>query len=188
MLFYSCQEPPKTTNTQIATPYLNSKTLDLKYFELKNAQLFYNNMPYSGLYYTYHKNDSLKSIENYTNGKKHQTYTSYYPSGEKHTERYYTNGLKTGVHCGWWPDKSPKFIYHFNTLGQYHGTVKEWYTTGHPATAFNYTNGREQGVQKAWKTDGRIKANYDVIGTERFGLIGLKRCYTVKKGLNNVSK
>ena len=30
-----------------------------------------------------------------------------------------------------------------------------------------------------WKDDGTIKANYEVVNGERFGLIGLKKCYTV---------
>jgi antitoxin component YwqK of YwqJK toxin-antitoxin module len=40
-------------------------------------------------------------------------------------------------------------------------------------------NGKEEGTQKAFKSDGRIKANYTVINGERFGLIGMKRCFTV---------
>ena len=30
-----------------------------------------------------------------------------------------------------------------------------------------------------WKYDGTIQANYEVVNRDRFGLIGLKKCYTV---------
>ena len=30
-----------------------------------------------------------------------------------------------------------------------------------------------------WDLDGNIKANYEVINGERYGLIGLKKCFTI---------
>ena len=30
-----------------------------------------------------------------------------------------------------------------------------------------------------WDLNGNIKANYEVINGERYGLIGLKKCFTV---------
>ena len=40
---------------------------------------------------------------------------------------------------------------------------------------FNYINSKETGSQKLWYETGKIKANYEVINGERFGLIGLKK-------------
>ena len=45
--------------------------------------------------------------------------------------------------------------------------------------SFHYKNGKEVGSQRLWKADGSIKANYEVVGGERFGLIGLKKCYNM---------
>lgn len=45
--------------------------------------------------------------------------------------------------------------------------------------SFNYENGNENGRQQLWKVDGTIKANYEVVHSERFGLIGLKKCNNV---------
>ena len=47
--------------------------------------------------------------------------------------------------------------------------------------SFNYINGKEAGKQLLLKSNGNIKANYEVVNGERFGLIGLKKCYTVTK-------
>ena len=44
---------------------------------------------------------------------------------------------------------------------------------------FNYVDGKEEGSQKMWQINGKIRANYHVKNGERFGLIGLKKCYTV---------
>ena len=52
---------------------------------------------------------------------------------------------------------------------------------------FNYKKGKESGSQRLWKTDGSIKANYDVVNGERFGLIGLKKCYQVTVGNDTVN-
>jgi antitoxin component YwqK of YwqJK toxin-antitoxin module len=51
---------------------------------------------------------------------------------------------------------------------------------------FNYKNGKETGSQRLWKPDGSIKANYEVVNGERFGLIGLKKCYTVTVDKNEI--
>ena len=71
------------------------------------------------------------------------------------------------------------FEYHFNKKGEFHGIVKEWYKSGQIFRDFNYFAGKELGRQRMWKYDGTIKANYEVVNRDRFGLIGLKKCYTV---------
>ena len=67
----------------------------------------------------------------------------------------------------------------FNEKGEFHGVVKEWYKSGQIFRDFNYAEGKELGSQRMWKNDGTLKANYEVVNGERFGLIGLKKCYTV---------
>ena len=69
----------------------------------------------------------------------------------------------------------------------YHGNVKEWYSNGQLYRDFNFNNGKEVGSQKLWKLDGTIKANYEVVKGERFGLIGLKKCYQVSVGSDEIN-
>lgn len=121
----------------------------------------------------------------YQNGLKHGTEKRWHVNGVQTQERFYTKGVKTGLHKGWWPSGSEKFSYQFNDHGEHHGKLIEWYENGDTFQRFNYVNGKEEGAQKMWKSDGRIRANYVVKDGERYGLIGLKRCYTLEKDRKN---
>lgn len=147
--------------------------------ELKNGILFFNNSPFTGNLVAKYENGKLKSDTQYLAGRKHGYEKHYYTNEALSVERFYTKGVKTGTHKGLWKDATPKFEYHFNEKGEYDGIVKEWYKTGQLYRFFNYENGKELGSQRLWKLDGNIKANYEVVNGERFGLIGLKKCYTV---------
>lgn len=103
----------------------------------------------------------------------------YYPNGQLSTQRWYCFDVKVGLHLGYWESGLPKFKYEIDEFGRYHGEVKEWYASGQLYKHFNYSEGQEVGRQQMWKSDGRIKANYEIKNGEKFGLIGLKRCYTV---------
>lgn len=156
--------------------------------DINNGALYYKGVPYSGVYIVKFKNDSIKSKSQYFKGKKEGYANKWYADGEKYEQRYYSNGYKVGKHIGWWNSGIKKFVYHFNELGQYQGSLTEWYGNGQVFREFNYVNGRESGAQKAWKANGSIKANYEVVNGERFGLIGLKKCFTVKKGQDKVTR
>ena len=94
-------------------------------------------------------------------------------------ERQYYNGVKVGLHRGWWENKNLKYRYFFSNNGKYNGKVEEGYVNGQKLKEFNYSKGLEKGKQKLWDLDGNIKANYEVINGERYGLIGLKKCFTI---------
>ncbi|OED42978.1 hypothetical protein AB832_02775, partial [Flavobacteriaceae bacterium (ex Bugula neritina AB1)] len=129
----------------------------------------------------YHKNNQIKSKVPYNRGRKEGIERSFYDRGEKNTIRTFSKGVKIGIHRGWWRDGTPKFQYHFDEQGNYNGSVKEWYRNGQLFKIFNYIHGKESGKQQMYKPSGAIRANYEVINGERYGLIGLKKCYTVKK-------
>ncbi len=139
----------------------------------------YNNEPFVGQLELHHDSGKIKSTVNYDKGKKEGLETIWHYNNSIASKRFYTNGLKTGIHEGWWDNGNPKFVYHFNDKGEYNGNVKEWYETGLLFRDFNYLNSKEAGSQKLWYETGKIKANYEVINGERFGLIGLKKCYQV---------
>ncbi|AUP81695.1 hypothetical protein C1H87_19575 [Flavivirga eckloniae] len=147
--------------------------------KLNNGILLYKGLPFTGNVQTYYVGRNLKSDIEYVDGKKEGYEKHWFENGSKSIERYYTKGLKSGVHKAWWNNTILKFEYHFNEKGYYHGIVKEWYKTRRLFKSFNYVNGKEVGRQRLWKADGTIKANYEVVNGERFGLIGLKKCYTV---------
>lgn len=147
--------------------------------QLDNGIMLYNQKPYSGNIKDYYNNGNLKSDIEYVNGRKHGIEKQWFLNSKLAIERHYTKGIKTGIHKGWWENGTQKFEYYFNTKGMYNGIHKEWYTSGQIYRDFNYINGQEVGKQRLYKNNGKIKANYEVVNGERFGLIGLKKCKTV---------
>lgn len=154
-----------------------------KQLQLNNGVLFYNNMPFSGLLKSFDKINQTKNRVYYLDGKKDGEERNLFQNDSLAVLRFYKNGLKVGVHKSWRENGQQKFEYPYNNQGVYHGTIKEWYANGQLVREFNYVNGKESGTQKMWLHNGNIRANYTVINGERFGLIGLKKCYSVK--INN---
>lgn len=150
-----------------------------KDLELVNGILELNKVPFSGILTTHFYNGNLNYEICYLNGKKDGREKHWFENGSLAQERFYINGFKSGIHRAWWDSQHPKFVYHFNDKGEFNGEVKEWYRSGRLYMSFNYENGKEVGSQKLWKSDGTIKANYEVVNGERFGLIGLKKCYNI---------
>ncbi|WP_242157736.1 toxin-antitoxin system YwqK family antitoxin [Aestuariivivens sediminis] len=174
---FSCRD-----NTSLS--YVDASNGGLK---LENGVLFYHKKPYTGHLVSKYLDESPKSDIEYKDGRKIGFERHWYSDGRLSEERHYTKGIKTGIHKSWWKDGRPKFEYHFNEKGEFHGVVKEWYKSGRLYRYFNYTRGQEDGPQHLWKSDGTIKANYHVVHGERFGLIGLKKCYTVKGGQDELN-
>ncbi|MEP5340414.1 MAG: hypothetical protein ABJL44_06055 [Algibacter sp.] len=160
-------------------PSIQSVNKDLV---LVNGVLELNKVPFSGRLISNFFNGNLKSEMFYKDGKKNGSEKYWLENGDLAQERFYTNGLKTGIHSAWWNLETPKFVYHFNNQGEFDGEVKEWYRSGQLYMHFNYKKGKESGSQRLWKIDGSVKANYEVVNGERFGLIGLKKCYQVTTG------
>ena len=159
---------------------------DIEYFikgeiktELLNGVLFLNNKPFKGILLSYHENGTKKSEIRYKKGKKYGIEKKWYKDGKIRMERQYFNGIKINIHKGWWDNEKLKYRYVFDNNGRYNGKVEEWYVNGQKLREFNYTEGLENGKQKLWDLDGDIKANYEVINGERYGLIGLKKCFTI---------
>lgn len=146
---------------------------------LDNGVLYHQEAMFNGVLVSYFENGNLKSRVPYKNGRKNGREEQWYANGNQAIERFYEQGVKVDIHQGWYTNGQQQFEYHFDQEGRYHGLHKEWYQTGQLAKNFNFTNGKEDGHQRLWKPDGSIKANFKVRNSERFGLIGLKKCNTV---------
>ena len=157
-----------------------------KNLNLQNGILSYNDSPFRGTIVSYHEAGNLKYSAEYLDGQKHGQERKWYSNESLAEERFYTNGRKSGIHIAFWPNGNKKFVYHFNTIGEYNGNVKEWFKTGELMRDFNYISGKESGSQRMWNVDKSIRANYEVVNGERFGLIGLKKCYQVTVGSNEI--
>ncbi len=169
-LLFSCS---KETEIEQIVKY------DEENFQLKQGVLFYNNLPLTGKLITNNKKSGLQSEVQYKKGKKEGEEIVKYADGKLYEQRFYEKGIKTGIHKGWWNNGNIRFEYHFNNGGEYNGEVKEWYTNGQLMKFFHFINGKEKGSQKMWQSNGKIRANYVAKNGDRFGLIGLKKCYLV---------
>ena len=176
IIFSSCSRTEKFDKLDISNEALL----------LTNGVLYYKDSPFTGRIVSYNDESRFKSEAKYENGKKHGYEKQWLYNGHLIMNRYYVKGQKAGIHKAWWESGNLKFEYHFNNKGEYNGPVKEWYKSGQIFRDFNYDDGKEVGSQKMWKLDGSIKANYEVVNGERFGLIGLKKCYQVTVGSADV--
>ncbi|CAM1370403.1 conserved hypothetical protein [Tenacibaculum xiamenense] len=148
-------------------------------FSLINGVLFFQNEEFSGKLSSYDPVNYTSILSEYCNGRKNGSEIKKYENEELAEERFYKEGVKVGIHKGWWKNGNKKFEYHFNTSGEYDGEVKDWYKNGQMFKFFNYSNGREEGAQKMWQPDGKIRANFVTKNGERYGVIGLKKCYSL---------
>lgn len=148
--------------------------------QIVNGVLYYNNAPFNGIIKSFNAVNQTKNSANYVSGKKEGAERKLYINDSLAELRFYKRGLKVGIHKSWRENGQQKFEYPYNEVGVYHGAIREWYPNGQLVREFNYENGKESGTQKMWLANGNIRANYTVINGERFGLIGLKKCYSVK--------
>lgn len=155
--------------------------------KLVNGVLNYKGKPFSGHLVSYYEGVKPKQKVHYSNGRKNGVEKQWNIDGVLIEKRTYVKGRKSGIHQGWWDSNKLKFEYTFNNVGMYNGSVKEWYENGQLYRSFNYIEGKEIASQRLWKPDGSIKANYEVVNGERFGLIGLKKCYRVTVGSDEVN-
>ncbi len=155
------------------------KNLSNVNFTVINGVLFFHKTPYSGIINEYYSDKKLKTKSQYFEGRREGYYKGWYTNGNKWFERTYKKGIKRGIHLGWYENEVKMFVYHFNKNGEYHGEIKEWYSNKQLLKVFNYVDGKEEGSQKMWQENGKIRANFVVKNGERFGLIGLKKCYSV---------
>lgn len=188
VVFTSCNQEKQEvktsiSNNEIIIPTLEKNKTDIN-FKLENGILLYENKPFSGIVNEFHLNDSLKTTSQYYQGKRQGYFRGFYDNGKKTFERLYTNGLKSGNHKGWFKNGNLMFDYQFNNLGSYHGEVKDWFENGNLQKHFNFVEGKEFGSQKMWDVKGKIIANFHTVNGERHGLIGLKKCISVKTKKN----
>jgi len=172
LFFLSCNERVEENGI-----ILNAENLK---FKINNGIVLYNDVPFSGIIKSFDEVNQTNNSTVYVDGKKDGVEEKRFLNEAIAEQRFYTDGLKSGIHKSWWKNGVLKFEYHFDNKGFYNGTVKDWYQNGQLVKEFNYVNGKEKGRQKMWLINGNIQANYTLVNGDRFGLIGLKKCFTVK--------
>lgn len=111
-------------------------------------------------------------IESYTqkksDGKKHGTFISYFPSGEKNEETQYDNGKINGT----------QFFYHKNGKisesvnyvdGTHEGAFKKYFESGELEQEGNFSDGAMNGELKVYYPNGKLKEVVILKNNDEFG-------------------
>ena len=168
---FSCIREPKIKKEKV---FFNKN-----HFSLIKGVLYYKNETFTGILEEVDSINKTRNFTSYNKGQKHGIAAKFYFDDATAEERLYSEGKKVGIHKGWYPNGQLKFEFYFNPKGEYHGSVTSWYKNGQKVKAFNYVNGKEEGSQKMWQPDGTLRANFVTKNGERYGLIGLKKCYSI---------
>ncbi len=146
--------------------------------KLVNGIWYYADTMFSGHVHAFHENGNMQRMQGYYKGKEEGLLVTWFPDGQKESERYFAAGEKEGVHKGWWENGKLRFEYHFSN-GQYDGDFREWSVNGTIAKHIEYKDGNEiRG--KAWRENGKIYMSFEMKGSRRYGLMNAKPCYTLR--------
>ena len=175
LFLMSCTVHREPGNLVISTIAVESTDTSLHFI---NGYLYRGARLFSGIINEHYKNDTLYHSTSYVAGKEEGWMYTYFPEGNISEKRYYHHGEKDSVHMGWWPNRKPRFEYHF-TSGLYNGDFKEWYSEGENYKHLHYINGKEDWG-KGWRQNGKVYMNFIVKNGRRYGLENSNLCYTVK--------
>ena len=173
---FSCDKTVET-NESI---FVNADSIKLK---ASKGVSYYKGTPFTGTAFTLGENqkDTL-SFKKYLSGKKHGTWTSFYPDKSLREKRVYVNGSKEGQHVRYWPDGKIRLLFHLKS-DEYNGNSKTWNRAGMLISDRNFLNGHENGAQRVWYDNGKIKSNFIIKNNRRYGLLGTKNCINVSDSL-----
>ena len=83
----------------------------------------------------------------------------YYPNNQLKSLREYSGGKKYGKHKGWWENGNQQYEYYFDN-DQNIGKHIQWHSNGEVFIVKNFENGVESGEQKAWDQNGNLMYKY----------------------------
>jgi antitoxin component YwqK of YwqJK toxin-antitoxin module len=150
---------------------------------ISDGILVWNQQPFTGIIYSLDSltKDTLE-IVCFKEGKEEGEWKQFYSGGKLKERRYFKDGKKVGLLASWWPNGNRKWAYHFKD-GEYEGECKEWNPAGLLVKRMHYVNGYEEGLQQFYYDNGKVKANYTMIGGRRYGLLGTKNCVNVSDSI-----
>lgn len=147
--------------------------------QLINGVYHLGGKPFSGFIKEKFKNDTIKSVGSYINGKQQGKTITFFPNGKIDTERNYKDGKAFGKHIGYWENGHQKFDFiYINDKRE--GLQKQWYESGLKYAFLTFKNDQEDGMQKAWRENGKPYINYQAKEGHRYGLQKSNLCYTLR--------
>ena len=161
---------PKIPNIII---FKNDSTL-----KLLNGVYHLGDKPFSGFIKEHYKNDTIKSIQSYLNGKLQGKTKTFFSNGKLDTERDFKKGKAYGKHLGFWENGNKKFEFTYY-YDKREGLQKQWYENGKPYVYLTFKDDKEDGMQKGWRENGKVFINYEAKDGVRYGLQKSNLCYTL---------
>lgn len=176
LLFLGCETTKTEINIEISNPSLN----------LFSSTVLYKDSPLDGKVFSLFGGsiDTL-SLQYYKEGLKNGVWKKYYKNGALREKRIYKMGEKEGDYVGFYEDGSINFIFQFYN-NEYNGKNRVWSKNGLLIEESNFINGYESGSQKRWYLNGKIKSNYVIKNSRRFGLLGTQNCRNVSKKFDTI--
>ena len=107
----------------------------------------------------------------------------YYPNNQLKSLREYSGGKKYGKHKGWWENGNQKYEYYFKN-DQNVGQHMQWHSNGQLFVVKNFKNGVEEGEQKAWDQNGNLMYKYIYHEGRKYGIQGSIVC----NGMNELAE
>ena len=169
----SCQSGQWQKTAAVAVP---KAALELR----ANEGLYYHNdQPFTGTAELKDVHGQLIAQEQFTEGKRHGTYTKWYGSGLMSYQAHYKAGRLHGQAHSWWSNGQLRSASYFEQ-GVAEGTQRQWYSSGALFKEMNLLNGKEHGLQRAWRENGKIYNNYEAKNGRIFGLKRANLCFELK--------
>ena len=106
----------------------------------------------------------------------------YYPNNQLKSLREYSGGKKYGKHKGWWENGNQQYEYYFDN-DQNIGKHIKWNSNGEVFIVKNFENGVESGEQKAWDQNGNLMYKYIYHEGRKYGIQGSIIC----NGMNELA-
>jgi len=101
-----------------------------------------------------HANGNLKRKINFSHGKLHESYTTWFENGQKQMEVNYQLGLRHGASREWYQTGQLKEQSNYID-GSVNGKYEGWHENGHKKFEANYSNGQLDGSAYRWADNGK---------------------------------
>lgn len=102
-----------------------------------------------------YENDTLRSVENYKDGKQDGLCRNWYENGQLEDEKNYKDGEMNGLKREWWENGQLKKEENYKD-GEWDGLFRYWYENGQLEEEGNYKNGEEIS-KKCWDENGQLE-------------------------------
>jgi antitoxin component YwqK of YwqJK toxin-antitoxin module len=84
------------------------------------------------------------------------TKVTYWPNGQKKSERHYKNGKPDGLETRWWENGQKQYEGHWKN-GKQDGLATQWYGNGQMWWESHYKNDKKDGLTTFWDANGKKK-------------------------------